>query len=194
MMHVPIWVSNSLRVATLCAFVGVIPDALIADDQPTANELISDPRSIPIALPGQTAKAEFLGPVTATTDEANLKKTVDGNPLWSIPLSSLAAIADFPLFSSSRRPAPTGQAVVASKPPAAPIIEGPPRPIFVLMGAIAGDSEGIAILRDDTTKVVLRLKTGESYFGWTLHAVRGRDIILRKDKETAIVALSNPGK
>jgi hypothetical protein len=60
---------------------------------------------------------------------------------------------------------------------------------LALVGAIAGDNEGIAIFLDGTTKVIVRLKTGESYEGWTLQAVRAREVVLQKEQKTAILAL-----
>ena len=51
---------------------------------------------------------------------------------------------------------------------------------LLLVGAIAGETEGIAIFLDHTTKGTIRLKTGEGHLGWTLRQVKGREAILRR--------------
>ena len=65
----------------------------------------------------------------------------------------------------------------------------PNRPPLALVGAIAEEHEGIAIFLDETTKRIIRLKTGESHDGWTLRSVRGREVTLQKDHQTAVVGL-----
>jgi len=52
--------------------------------------------------------------------------------------------------------------------------------------------EGIAIFLDQTTKGTIRLKTGESYLGWMLRLVKGREATLQKELKTAIFTLPNP--
>jgi general secretion pathway protein N len=119
-----------------------------------------------------------------------------GNPLWAIPLSSLSATRERPLFTPSRRP-PAPQAV-AGPPPAVPIAAAPPppgpeRPQLTLVGAVVGDSGGIAIFLDQTTNSIVRLKTGESHSGWKLRSVRGREALFERNSETLILALPAPG-
>jgi general secretion pathway protein N len=115
-----------------------------------------------------------------------------GNPLWAIPLSSLAATRERPLFLPSRRP------------PAAPAVAGPPvvvvpqpvedpRPQLTLIGAIAGTTEGFAIFIDARNNAMIRLRTGQEHAGWTLTSVKGREVTLAKDRETAAFALPAPG-
>jgi general secretion pathway protein N len=61
---------------------------------------------------------------------------------------------------------------------------------LALVGAIAGeDGEGIAILIDGLTKEIIRLKTGETYSGWTLQSVRPREVTIQKEQKTAILVL-----
>jgi hypothetical protein len=66
------------------------------------------------------------------------------------------------------------------------------QPLLALVGAIAGESEGIAIFLDGTTEGIIRLKTGESHAGWTLQEVKAREAILQKDHKTAVLAIPNP--
>jgi len=131
---------------------------------PTVGNLRAEPPTG--ALPGNDGKPDSPGV---------------GNPLWSIPLASLSVTRERPIFSPTRRRAPTVtspiHALVATQHQLA------------LVGAIAGDNEGIAIFLDGTTKVIIRLKTGESYEGWTLQTVRAREVVLQKEQKTEILGL-----
>jgi general secretion pathway protein N len=115
-----------------------------------------------------------------------------GNPLWAIPLSTLSATRERPLFLPSRRP------------PAPPAVAGPPvvvvakpaedpRPELSLVGAIAGETEGFAVFIDLRSNAIVRLRTGQDHAGWTLSSVKGREAILAKEKETAVFVLPAPG-
>jgi general secretion pathway protein N len=115
-----------------------------------------------------------------------------GNPLWAIPLSSLSATRERPLFLPSRRP------------PVAPAVAGPPvvvtpkpiedpRPELTLVGAIAGETEGFAIFIDLRTNALVRLRTGQEHGGWTLSSVKGREATLAKDRDTIAFVLPAPG-
>jgi hypothetical protein len=68
----------------------------------------------------------------------------------------------------------------------------PGRPLLALVGAIAGESDGIAILLDERSKRIVRLKTGESHSGWTLRLVKAREALLQRDRDTAVLALPGP--
>jgi general secretion pathway protein N len=106
------------------------------------------------------------------------------NPLWAIPLESLTATRERPIFSPSRRPP-----LVNATPTA--IVVQPDRLTLTLVGAIAGEN-GIAIFRDDSNKSVVRLRIGQSHSGWSLVRVTQRDATLRKNGEVATVALPTP--
>jgi general secretion pathway protein N len=128
-------------------------------------------------------------PTTADLPRNNPKlqgSVGQGNPLWAIPLTSLTATRDRPIFSPTRRPTPV---VVKSDPIQSPLAE---RPLLALVGAIAGKDEGIAIFQDEITKGIIRLKTGESHSGWTLQLVKAREATLQKEHKTAILVLPNP--
>jgi hypothetical protein len=117
-----------------------------------------------------------------------------GNPLWALPLRSLTATRERPLFSPSRRP-PLPPAVAAAYVPTA---IAPPKPVepghpsLILLGTIVGDSQGIGIFLDAANTVV-RLKTGEDHDGWILRRVRGREASFEKGERTATLALPAPG-
>jgi len=127
-------------------------------------------------------------PPIVDSSNNDTKQISDGrdNALWSVPLASLTGAREHPIFSPTRRPPPAVVKVAATQ--AASAAE----PLMALLGAIAGDNEGIAIFLDGTTKSVIRLKTGASHAGWTLQAVRPREAILQKEQKTAIIALPNP--
>ncbi len=119
-----------------------------------------------------------------------------GNPLWAIPLKTLSATRERPLFTPSRRPpAP----VIAGPPPPQPVAAAPPtpapeKPRFSLVGAIVGEGESIAVLLDEGTRDIIRLKTGENHAGWVLRSVRRREATLEKGRESMIIALPLPGQ
>ena len=121
-------------------------------------------------------------------------RELSGNPLWAIPLSSLSATRERPLFSPSRRPAapPAVAAAPRAEPVAAPPPAEPQRPPLTLVGAVVGDNGGIAIFLDQTTNDIVRLKTGDSRSGWTLRSVRGREATLQNDRLTATLVLPAP--
>ena len=123
-------------------------------------------------------------PVDSAKTQGSLGR---GNPLWTIPLPSLSATRERPLFSPSRRaPAAAQSSAKSASPPLST------RPPLALVGAIAGETDGIAIFLDQTTKGTIRLKTGESHLGWTLRLVKGREAILQKELKTAIFTIPNP--
>jgi general secretion pathway protein N len=119
-----------------------------------------------------------------------------GNPLWAVPLSTLSATQERPLFSPSRRPPPP--AVVAA--PRAPIVAPPPpkpqepdHPLLTVEGTVVSESDGIGIFLDEATNNVIRLRIGENHAGWTLRSVHGREASFEKDHRTATLVLPPPG-
>jgi general secretion pathway protein N len=116
-----------------------------------------------------------------------------GNPLWAIPLSTLTATRERPIFLPTRRPpAPViaNVPVEAPKPVAAPP-EQPPR--LALVGAVSGENESIAVILDQATNGVFRLRTGQNHDGWVLNSVRGREATLQKDQKTIVLNLPAAG-
>jgi hypothetical protein len=121
------------------------------------------------------------------SDNGKNLASVDGdNALWSVSLASLTATGERPIFSPTRRPPP---ALVKSAPAQAPSAV---QPLLALIGAIASEDEGIGIFLDGTTKAIIRMKTGESHAGWTLQAVKAREVILQKEQKSTVLVLPNP--
>jgi hypothetical protein len=117
--------------------------------------------------------------------------TVAANPLWAIPLSTLTATRERPLFTPSRRapsPAVAGVPVAAPRPPPTPPAV-PQHPNLTLVGTVAGDSEGIAVFVDPATQDTVRLRTGEGHSGWILQSVERSAATLQKGGQTETLAL-----
>ena len=107
------------------------------------------------------------------------------NSLWSVALTSLAVTRERPIFSPSRRPRPTAMKAI-------PLPTSSAQPPLVLVGAIAGEAEGIAIFQDKTTKNIVRLKPGESHAGWILQTVKAREVTLQNEQRGIVLALPTP--
>ena len=93
-----------------------------------------------------------------------------------LPLQTLGATRERPLFTPSRRP-PMAAAIAPPIEPvkaAAAAVE-PEQPPLTLLGIVlTGAAEGYAVLINTATKEIVRLKTGEGHDGWILHSVSGR--------------------
>ena len=142
----------------------------------------ADPVGPADGLPGAGAAAKAASPAIGNGR---------GNPLWAIPLSSLSATRERPIFSASRRGPPVILSA-PSLPQPAPTVARPARPLLSLVGAIASDSDGMAIFLDDATKGVIRLKIGEEYSGWMLTVVQGREATMQRDADTVTLELPGP--
>ena len=118
-----------------------------------------------------------------------------GNPLWAIPLSTLTATRDRPLFSASRRPP-----AAPVEPAAPPLVQAPPppppappeQPSLTLLGTIVSPGAAIAILREGGTQSVTRLRKGEAASGWLLQSVEPRSIVVDKGEQSVTLALPEP--
>jgi general secretion pathway protein N len=117
-----------------------------------------------------------------------------GNPLWAIPVGSLTATLERPIFDPSRRPAAAKEpaAVPVEETASLPPVSDPPGPPLVLLGAVANERKSVAIFRDQTTKDIVRLKIGDSHSGWTLRRVNGREATFNRGRETSLVQIEIP--
>lgn len=143
---------------------------------------------------GDTPDTVDLGrvtPITPPPAREAAKPQPSGNPLWSIPLSVLSATRQRPIFSASRRPPPQAvagpvpQVIVPPPPPPAE----PERLTLALIGAVVGDNDAIAVFLDRTNQKIMRLRQGDSHAGWLLSSVQGREVTLKKDDRTEVLAL-----
>jgi general secretion pathway protein N len=118
-----------------------------------------------------------------------------GNPLWAVPLRTLSATRERPIFSPSRRPPPAAVAIAPAAPP--PLAPPPPavpeRPSLALVGTVTGEGERIAIFYNTATRATIRLRLGETDdTGWKLVAVDARTTLLEKGRESVTLALPTP--
>lgn len=114
-----------------------------------------------------------------------------GNPLWAIPLATLSATRERPIFSPSRRPPPAAEDTAAedAEPDAAPTEAASTAPNLTLVGTIAGAEEGFGIFLEGETQEVLRLRTGETHEGWVLKSVKAREATLSHGENTVTLSL-----
>jgi general secretion pathway protein N len=145
----------------------------------------------PMAMPVESGT--LPASLNPHADGTNLRHTSGSiNPMSDIPLASLTATQERPIFSSTRRPPPPVRPPLVqplAQPP--PPTNQPRRPLLALIGTIAGETEDIAIFLDETTKGIVRLRTGESHSGWALRSAKGREATMQRQGETVILALSN---
>ncbi|MBR0973316.1 MULTISPECIES: hypothetical protein [Bradyrhizobium] len=129
-------------------------------------------------------------PISRPVQQAPSKPIPRGNPLWSVPLSALTATQERPIFSAMRRPPP--RAVAASPveespaPPPKPVQAPPP---LLLVGAVVGEGDAIAILVNRMDQKVVRLRQGESLDGWSLTSVQPREVTFKQGERSEVLAL-----
>jgi hypothetical protein len=142
---------------------------------------------------GSEGTAEIAGPQPTADENRNQRHPPpQGNPLWRIPLSSLSATRERPLFSASRRPPPPPVA-----PPATNAAPSPPaeleRPPLTLQGTAIGKPRDIALLLDETAKGYVRLHVGDAAEGWRLRSVDRRSATIERDSRMVVLSLPAPG-
>jgi general secretion pathway protein N len=113
------------------------------------------------------------------------------NPLWEIPLATLAATRDRPVFSPSRRPVPPAVTAPLIEPAAAPLVEAaePESPPFTLLGTVVDTGESLAIFLSQVSNSVVRRHIGEEEAGWILQSVDARTATLEKNALQATLTL-----
>ena len=169
-----------------CGTVSATSQALGIDRRATAGPAMAPP-DLPARVADPVAKSASETDVTSVRYGLTLQAlTQTLNPLWIVPVASFSAIRERPIFSPSRRPAAN------DSPP--PVESAPPpvanqRPALVLVGAVAGETDGIGIFLEPGTKNIVRLKTQESHAGWTLSLVKGREATLQKGSEIAVLQI-----
>jgi hypothetical protein len=164
----------------LCWIAALGPEQVFASDAFATDGSSGGPVPPP-------PNAAFVSHAAAPVDAPSTDEAASGNPLWGIPLESLHATRERPLFSPSRRPpavivAPPTQATVAAAPAA-------PEPVLNLLGTVAGNGEEYAVFINTTTHDIVRLKRGESEGGWILRSVGKRKAVLKKDDRTEVLQL-----
>ena len=136
-----------------------------------------------VAFAGALAaqSAAWSNPPAASPDEL-----ASANPLSGVPVSTLTATRDRPLFSASRRPSPKRDGAAPAPPAAdAEVKAAPPvaaeRPAFALTGTIIGDAMRMAIVSRDHPSRATAVREGERAEGWTLQSVGPRAAVFEID-------------
>lgn len=144
---------------------------------------------IPVAAT-QAAERHGVAVPKHLTRSAGVKSKlgIKRNPIAEIPLASLAATRERPIFSPSRRPPPAGTPA-PTIPTKSQVVM---RPSLTLLGAISAGSNGMAIFFDKKNGTVIQARVGEGVSGWTLRHVSGREATLESNRRTAILSIPSP--
>ena len=188
----------SIRIAVgLMVLVFLMKDApastLVATMDPM-EDVGSDRQNDSIATPRIWMKPAIPVHVPATArpvvHPSAPRRPLSANPLWTIPLRTLSATRDRPIFSATRRPPLAAEPAQMSKMVSKP--KEPERPQLSLVGTIASREEGFGIFLDRSTKAALRLKIGDDFQGWKLRSIQGREAVLEKGERAVTLALPQP--
>ena len=122
-----------------------------------------------------------------------------GNPFDSVPLESLTATRERPLFSATRRPPPSAAPLPQEKPQAplqsrAPAPAEPQGPPLALIGTITGADRPVAILFNKLTRIVATIHEGDEALGWRVKSVSARSAVVEKDGASVTLDLPKPGE
>jgi hypothetical protein len=167
-----------------CALTSAIAIHALAATTPAPFDPRNDPEDSSTTRP---SSIEQMAPGAALKEQART-----GNPLWGVLLRSLSSTRERPIFLQSRRPpAPAVAATVMEPVKQANPVE-PERPALSLVGVVTGSGDGFAVFINDSTRDIVRLKTGEGYEGWILRSVQVRQAVLEKNRQTAIFQLPPP--
>lgn len=109
------------------------------------------------------------------------------NPLAAQPVERLSAIVDRPLFSPSRRGAPTPLAHQDPEPRTPP----PPPPNLVFSGVVMDGESAHVVVMVGPEKKILRAQIGDEIGGWTVSGIAGRKLVLSLDGRVATFTLFN---
>ena len=163
----------------------------VASESPPTAEVVPPAAAMPSAATpdaGSVVDAPTAPNANApveTTGAPALVEAAKGNPLWSVPLTTLSATRERPLFSPTRRPpdtaAPPPPPPRVAAPPPAPAAAAAETPPFTLLGTVLSANTSLAILLNTTTNEVTRLRLGQSEAGWTAQKVDLRAAVLAKD-------------
>lgn len=173
------------RLALAIALTGTVSSLGMAD---TGGDALS---ARPAIVQPSAGTADAVTPAADATPAPSL------NPLWAIPLQSLTATRERPLFAPTRRPPapviPAAPAPVAPPPPVAAKPAAPERPPLTLVGTILNADKNIAIVQDQTTQKVISVRQGEEAAGWRVTDVSARAATVEKNAEIVTLVLPTPG-
>ena len=121
-------------------------------------------------------------------------KSRDGNPLLTVPLSSLSATRDRPLFSASRRPPIVAVPVAAPLPQKQEALAPPSQeqPLLTLVGTIVSPKSSVAILQGSNAESVSRLRVGQENDGWRVRGISSHSVVVEKGSQSVQLGLPRP--
>lgn len=178
---------RSVGLAVLCAVLGIAESGAATSSR---MDILSDDAA---SSPAESVDVGAVKPI-ARPAPAPSNPAPRGNPLWSVPLSALTGTQERPIFSATRRPPPRAVAAapveqVQAPPPPKPVEAAPP---LMLVGAVVGEGDAIAILVNRADQKIIRLRQGESLNGWSLAAVQPREVTLKQGDRSEVLALQRP--
>ena len=177
---------RSTGLAVLCVVLGTAEASAATSSR---MDILSDDA---VSSPAESVDVGAVRPIARPAQAAS-KPAPRGNPLWSVPLSALTVTQERPIFSAMRRPPP--RAVAASPveeahaPPPKQVDAPPP---LMLVGAVVGEGDAIAILVNRIDQKVVRLRQGESLGGWSLTSVQPREVTFKQGDRSEVLALQRP--
>lgn len=178
---------RSTGLAMLCAVLGSAGSPAATSSR---VDILSDDAA---GSPAESVDVGTMKPIVRPAQSAS-KPIPRGNPLWSVPLSALTVTQERPIFSAMRRPPP---GAVAASPVEEVNAPAPPRPVetpppLLLVGAVVGEGDAIAIFVNRIDQKVVRLRQGESLGGWSLTEVLPREVTFKQGDRSEVLALQRP--
>ena len=173
----------------------VAPDTGQSDQPPDNAAPPPDDQSLPPADAAEPAPpdnaappvggAVALPPAAAPGEPAPTPEAASLNPLSTLTLDGFKATLDRPLFARTRRgPAPEVVDTPPPEPVAAPPQEPAPEDLNLrLVGLILSDPDNLALLLDESTGEIHRVRVGDDYDGWKVVVLDPRTVELRRDAE-----------
>ncbi|WPP05721.1 hypothetical protein [Methylocella tundrae] len=159
--------------------------ALARAQSPSDAQLSADHNDLSSASPARLAAPVEHIDIEPRRADAPAAQPISGtaNPLWAIPIDSLHATRERPLFSASRRPPPPPMTAPAqvevSAPPPPP---EPEKPQITLVGVVHGGEAELGLFSDSSGKPIT-LHVGQDDHGWVVRSVDLRATTLEKDNQ-----------
>jgi general secretion pathway protein N len=157
------------------------------------DEPLRPPREI-LGAPAPAAEGNGARGLSEASRAPDRKaKPHPGNPLWTVPLNTLSATRDRPLFSVSRRPPFVAPPMVAPPQKHEALAPPPPeRPSLKLIGTIVGRKGSLAVLQGSEADAVSRLRVGEENNGWLIRGIGLRSVVVEKGAQSVQLDLPRP--
>lgn len=176
--------------SALCAAVTFVALGMAATSAATSSrmDILSDDA---VASPAESVDVGAMRPIARPAQPVS-KPVPRGNPLWAVPFSALTVTQERPIFSASRRPPPRAVAASPVETMAAPPKPAEAPPPLLLVGAVVGEGDAIAILVNRTDQKVVRLRQGDTVGGWSLTSVQPREVTFKQGERSEILALKKP--